>query len=48
MMKNLKILSLAHNKIETIENLEELVNLEQLDLSFNKIERIENLWVSLS
>ncbi|XP_024218063.1 dynein regulatory complex subunit 3 isoform X2 [Halyomorpha halys] len=44
MMKNLQILTLAHNNIETIENLEELVNLVQLDLSFNKIERIENLW----
>ncbi|VVD03260.1 unnamed protein product [Leptidea sinapis] len=43
MLKSLRKLTLAHNLIEKIENLEQLTGLNELDLSFNKIEKIENL-----
>ncbi|XP_030020026.2 dynein regulatory complex subunit 3 isoform X2 [Manduca sexta] len=43
MLKSLRKLTLAHNLIERIENLELLKGLNELDLSFNKIEKIENL-----
>ena len=36
-------LELAANKIEKIENLEELINVEDLVLAKNKIKKIENL-----
>ena len=45
-MKNLQILSIAHNTIERMDQLDKLVNLQILDLSDNlikKIEGIENL-----
>ena len=45
-MKNLQILSIAHNSIEKMEKLDKLLNLQILDLSDNllkKIEGIENL-----
>lgn len=43
MLTSLTKLTLAHNLIERIENLELLTGLNELDLSFNKIEKIENL-----
>lgn len=43
MLKSLRKLTLAHNLIEKIENLDQLTGLNELDLSFNKIEKIENL-----
>lgn len=43
LLKNLVKLSLAHNVIERIENLDELIHLKELDLSFNRIKVMENL-----
>ncbi|XP_029668287.1 dynein regulatory complex subunit 3-like [Formica exsecta] len=43
LLKNLVKLSLSHNVIEKIENLDELVHLKELDLSFNCIKVMENL-----
>ncbi|RLU16950.1 hypothetical protein DMN91_011019 [Ooceraea biroi] len=43
LLKNLVKLSLSHNVIEVIENLDELVHLKELDLSFNRIKVMENL-----
>jgi Leucine-rich repeat (LRR) protein len=40
-LPNLKILSLAFNKIDKIENLEALVNLKELNLTYNSIEKLE-------
>lgn len=42
-LETLTKLSLNYNKIDTIENLNALVNLKELDLSFNCIEFIQNL-----
>ncbi|KAL0101039.1 hypothetical protein PUN28_018712 [Cardiocondyla obscurior] len=42
-LKSLVKLSLSHNIIERIENLDELCNLRELDLSFNRIKIMENL-----
>lgn len=42
-LPNLKILSLAFNKIDKIENLEALSQLKELNLAFNSIEKLENL-----
>eukprot|EP01084_Bolivina_argentea_P320519 556137_1 len=41
--ENLRKLRLDNNLIETIENLDSLINLEWLDLSFNNISKIEGL-----
>ncbi|XP_032677212.1 dynein regulatory complex subunit 3-like isoform X2 [Odontomachus brunneus] len=43
MLKGLVKLTLSHNVIERIENLDELVHLRELDLSFNRIKVMENL-----
>ncbi|KMQ90308.1 leucine-rich repeat-containing protein 48-like protein [Lasius niger] len=43
LLKDLVKLSLSHNVIERIENLDKLVHLRELDLSFNRIEVMENL-----
>ncbi|XP_019697333.1 dynein regulatory complex subunit 3 [Harpegnathos saltator] len=43
MLENLVKLTLSHNVIERIENLDELVHLRELDLSFNRIKVMENL-----
>ncbi|KAL6444746.1 hypothetical protein ACFW04_002067 [Cataglyphis niger] len=43
LLKNLVKLSLSHNVIERIENLDELIHLKELDLSFNRIKVMENL-----
>lgn len=43
MLKSLVKLTLSHNIIERIENLDELVHLRELDLSFNRIKVMENL-----
>ncbi|XP_050445114.1 dynein regulatory complex subunit 3-like [Cataglyphis hispanica] len=43
LLKNLVKLSLSHNVIERIENLDELIHLKELDLSFNCIKVMENL-----
>ncbi|XP_024885360.1 dynein regulatory complex subunit 3-like [Temnothorax curvispinosus] len=43
LLKNLVKLSLSHNVIERIENLDELCHLRELDLSFNRIKIMENL-----
>ncbi|XP_012223445.2 dynein regulatory complex subunit 3-like [Linepithema humile] len=42
-LKNLVKLTLSHNVIERIENLDELIHLKELDLSFNRIKIMENL-----
>ncbi|XP_011171581.1 dynein regulatory complex subunit 3 isoform X2 [Solenopsis invicta] len=42
-LKSLVKLSLSHNVIERIENLDELCHLRELDLSFNRIKIMENL-----
>ncbi|XP_011865507.1 PREDICTED: leucine-rich repeat-containing protein 48-like [Vollenhovia emeryi] len=43
LLKSLVKLSLSHNIIERIENLDELCHLRELDLSFNRIKIMENL-----
>lgn len=43
MLRGLVKLTLSHNIIERIENLDELVHLRELDLSFNHIRIMENL-----
>ncbi|XP_072749124.1 dynein regulatory complex subunit 3 [Anoplolepis gracilipes] len=43
LLKNLVKLSLSHNIIERIVNLDELAHLKELDLSFNRIKVMENL-----
>lgn len=43
LVTNLKCLTLSHNKIKKIENLDCLVKLEELNLSHNRITTIENL-----
>ncbi|CAL1687377.1 unnamed protein product [Lasius platythorax] len=43
LLKDLVKLSLSHNVIERIENLDKLVHLRELDLSFNRIKVMENL-----
>lgn len=43
LLKSLVKLTLSHNVIERIENLDELVHLRELDLSFNRIKVMENL-----
>ncbi|XP_060845868.1 dynein regulatory complex subunit 3-like [Rhopalosiphum padi] len=40
---NLKCLTLSHNKIKKIENLDSLKKLEELNLAYNRITKIENL-----
>ncbi|XP_057331978.1 dynein regulatory complex subunit 3-like isoform X2 [Microplitis mediator] len=42
-MKNLTKLTLSHNIIDKIENLDALIKLQELDLSFNRITKMENL-----
>jgi Leucine-rich repeat (LRR) protein len=42
-LPNLRILSLAFNKIDKIENLDALTELQELNLTFNAIEKLENL-----
>ncbi|XP_034939742.1 dynein regulatory complex subunit 3-like isoform X2 [Chelonus insularis] len=42
-MKNLVKLSLSHNLIENIENLDGLLQLKELDFSFNRIKVMKNL-----
>lgn len=43
LLKDLVKLSLSHNVIEVIDNLDELVHLRELDLSFNRIKVMANL-----
>lgn len=42
-LPNLRILSLAFNKIDKIENLNALTELRELNMTFNAIEKLENL-----
>lgn len=43
LLKNVKHLTLAQNKIKTIENLDSFTKLEHLDLSYNRILNITNI-----
>ncbi|KAL4127254.1 hypothetical protein QTP88_011433 [Uroleucon formosanum] len=43
LVTNLECLTLSHNKIKKIENLDCLLKLEELNLSYNRITTIENL-----